>query len=118
MLVNLLANARVHTPAGSTVVTSVRADGDAVTLRVTDDGPGIPPTLRERLFQRVVRGDEARSPGSGSTGLGLAIVDAVVRAHGGRVEVDGTPGATTSTVTLPAAPASARASGVVAAPVS
>ena len=102
VLVNLLANARVHTPPGTTVVTSVHSDGETVRLTVRDDGPGIAVGLRSQLFQRFTRGDAARSPGSGSTGLGLAIVDAVVRAHGGRIEVDGTCGAT-FTVSLPAA---------------
>ena len=102
VLANLLANARVHTPPGSTVVTSVDSDGETVRLVVRDDGPGIPEGLRSQLFQRFTRGDAARSPGSGSTGLGLAIVDAVVRAHGGRIEVDGTRGAT-FIVSLPAA---------------
>ncbi|PFG35171.1 sensor histidine kinase [Sanguibacter antarcticus] len=103
VLVNLLANARVHTPVGTTIVTSVRSDGETVVLTVRDDGPGIPESLRNHLFQRFSRGNAARSPGSGSTGLGLAIVDAVVRAHRGRIDVDGTPGATTFTVTLPVA---------------
>lgn len=102
VLVNLLANARVHTPPGTTVRTSVRADAATVTVTVADDGPGIPGELRPTLFQRFTRGDAARSPGSGSSGLGLAIVDAVVRAHGGRIDVDGTPGATAFTVRLPA----------------
>ncbi|MEE6296115.1 sensor histidine kinase [Georgenia wangjunii] len=105
VLVNLLANARVHTPAGTTVTTTVRRDGDDVVVRVVDDGPGISSDLVPRLFRRFARGDEARAPGSGSSGLGLAIVDAVVGAHGGRIDVDGTPGATTFAVTLPAAPA-------------
>ncbi|HQY34731.1 MAG TPA: HAMP domain-containing sensor histidine kinase [Actinotalea sp.] len=104
VLVNLLSNARVHTPAGTTVVTSVRTDGTTVTVQVRDDGPGIPEELRPRLFQRFTRGDAARSPGAGSTGLGLAIVAAVVAAHGGTITADGTPGATTFTVRLPAAP--------------
>lgn len=104
VLVNLLSNARVHTPPGTTVLTTVRADGDRVTVRVQDDGPGIPEPLRPTLFQRFTRGSTGRSPGTGSTGLGLAIVDAVVRAHGGRIDVDTTPGATAFTVSLPAAP--------------
>lgn len=103
VLVNLLSNARVHTPAGTTVSTRVRVQDGAVQLRVTDDGPGISPELCTQLFQRFTRGDAARSPGAGSTGLGLAIVHAVVTAHGGTIEVDGTPGATAFTVTLPAA---------------
>lgn len=103
VLVNLLSNARVHTPAGTTVVTRVRAEGDSVVVQVRDDGPGIPDALVPRLFQRFARGDEARSPGAGSTGLGLAIVAAVVTAHGGSIDVDPTPGRTTFTVRLPAA---------------
>ena len=104
VLVNLLSNARVHTPPGTTVCTTVRAEGDRVTVRVQDDGPGIPEPLRANLFRRFTRGSAARSPGAGSTGLGLAIVDAVVGAHGGHIEVDNTPGATSFTVSLPAAP--------------
>jgi two-component system OmpR family sensor kinase len=103
VLVNLLSNARVHTPAGTTVSTSVRREGRHVVVRVSDDGPGIAADLVPRLFQRFARGDESRTPGKGSTGLGLAIVDAVVAAHGGSIDVDGTPGATTFTVRLPAA---------------
>lgn len=101
VLVNLLSNARVHTPAGTTVVVSVTADGDDVLLRVADDGPGIPEPLRSRLFERFARGDASRNRAAGSTGLGLAIVHAVVAAHGGAIEVDGTPGRTTFTVRLP-----------------
>jgi two-component system OmpR family sensor kinase len=103
VLVNLLSNARVHTPAGTTVVTRVRREGGTVVVQVRDDGPGIPDTMVARLFQRFARGDEARSPGTGSTGLGLAIVAAVVTAHGGTIDVDPTPGRTTFTVRLPAA---------------
>ncbi|MDO8106543.1 ATP-binding protein [Isoptericola sp. b441] len=103
VLANLLANARVHTPEGTTVVTSVWCRDGEVLVQVRDDGPGIAPDLVPRLFQRFARGDAARSPKDGSTGLGLAIVHAVVTAHGGRIEVDGTPGATTFTVHLPAA---------------
>ncbi len=102
VLANLLTNARVHTPPGTTVTTTVRREGTVVVLRVLDDGPGIPADLVPRLFHRFARGDAARSPGSGSSGLGLAIVDAVVRAHDGRIDVDGEAGATAFTVTLPA----------------
>ncbi|RMI03455.1 sensor histidine kinase [Cellulomonas triticagri] len=103
VLVNLLSNARVHTPPGTTVVVSVALEGPAAVLRVRDDGPGIPEPLRSRLFERFARGDESRNRAAGSTGLGLAIVHAVVTAHGGTIDVDGTPGATTFTVTLPLA---------------
>lgn len=101
VLVNLLSNARVHTPAGTTVVVSLARDEDDVLLRVRDDGPGIAEPLRSRLFERFARGDASRNRAAGSTGLGLAIVHAVVTAHGGTIDVDGTPGGTTFTVRLP-----------------
>ena len=102
VLANLLANARVHTPAGTTVTTSLsRRDGSAI-LTVADDGPGIPETLRPEIFERFARGDSSRSRRGGSTGLGLAIVAAVVKAHGGTIDVASVPGSTEFVVTLPA----------------
>lgn len=102
VLANLLANARVHTPPGTRVDVRVRSVPDGVRVEVHDDGPGVPEALLPVLFQRFSRGDEARSRAGGSTGLGLAIADAVVRAHGGRIEVTSRPGATTFAVWLPA----------------
>ena len=105
VVTNLLANARVHTPDGTSVVAVLERDGDDVVLSVEDDGPGIPPELVGSLFERFVRGDSSRSRRAGSTGLGLAIVQAVVEAHHGDVSVSSEPGATRFTVRLPAAPA-------------
>jgi two-component system OmpR family sensor kinase len=102
VLANLLTNARVHTPAGTTVEVGVRREGDEVVVRVDDDGPGIPPDLLERLFERFARGDASRNHTFGSTGLGLAIANAVVHAHGGTLECASRPGRTVFTVTLPA----------------
>jgi two-component system, OmpR family, sensor kinase len=101
VLANLLANARTHTPPGTSVTTSlVCSDGDAV-LTVADDGPGIPEWLQPEIFERFARGDTSRSRRGGSTGLGLSIVAAVVKAHRGGIEVRSGPGSTVFTVTLP-----------------
>ncbi|RAJ44242.1 two-component system OmpR family sensor kinase [Kitasatospora sp. SolWspMP-SS2h] len=97
VVTNLLANARTHTPDGTTV--TLRLD-PAGRLTVTDDGPGIPADLAPHVFDRFTRGDRARSRRTGSTGLGLAIVRAVVQAHHGTVTLASTPGRTTVTVTL------------------
>ena len=101
VLVNLLANARTHTPPGTRVLTTLRADADTAYLRVVDDGPGIPADLQPRLFERFTRGDAARTRASGSTGLGLSIVAAVVQSHGGSVQVASVPGETRFEVRLP-----------------
>lgn len=99
---NLLANARVHTPAGTHVTVELSAPKDGhVIARVRDDGPGIPEKLRPELFGRFVRGDASRNRATGSTGLGLSIVNAVVQAHHGTVSVASEPGATVFTVQLP-----------------
>ncbi len=84
VLVNLLGNAGVHTPAGTRVTTSVAHDADRAVITVADDGPGIDPDLLPRLFDRFTRGDVARSRTGGSTGLGLSIAAAIVHAHNGR----------------------------------
>lgn len=105
VVTNLLANARVHTPEGTSVVAALERADDEVVLTVEDDGPGIPPELVGSLFERFARGDSSRSRRAGSTGLGLAIVRAVVEAHDGDVAVSSEPGATRFTVRLPAAAA-------------
>jgi two-component system OmpR family sensor kinase len=101
VLANLLANARTHTPAGTTVTVSLGTTADQAVLTVRDDGPGIPPALLPDIFQRFTRADTSRSRAAGSTGLGLSIVDAVVTAHHGEVSVDSRPGHTAFTVRLP-----------------
>jgi two-component system OmpR family sensor kinase len=103
VIANLLTNARVHTPEGTTVTAELGVDGDDAMIVVADDGPGIPDDLQPLLFERFARGDSSRSRHTGSTGLGLAIVQAVVVAHGGSVEVDSEPGSTRFIVRLPLA---------------
>ncbi|MER6474395.1 sensor histidine kinase [Streptomyces collinus] len=102
VLVNLLGNARKHTPPGTTVTARVQRRGPWMCVDVEDNGPGIPPELLPNVFERFARGDSARSRATGSTGLGLAIVQAVATAHGGAVTVDSVPGRTVFTVHLPA----------------
>jgi two-component system OmpR family sensor kinase len=101
VLANLLANARTHTPAGTTVLTTLRStEHNQVVIAVADNGPGIPPDMVPRVFDRFVRAEEARA-GTDGSGLGLAIVAAIISAHGGNLDVESCPGATTFTVTLP-----------------
>ena len=108
VMANLLANARTHTPPGTYVHTEVSVSGPDAVVTITDNGPGIPPEVSNRVFERFARGDESRrrTPGTdagGSTGLGLAIVAAVVAAHHGNVAVSSQPGYTQFTVRLPLA---------------
>ncbi|MEV0908715.1 HAMP domain-containing sensor histidine kinase [Streptomyces hokutonensis] len=102
VLVNLLGNARKHTPPGTTITARVQRRGPWMCVDVEDNGQGIPPDLLPHVFERFARGDSARSRSTGSTGLGLAIVQAVATAHGGAVTVDSVPGRTVFTVHLPA----------------
>ncbi|MCT1619299.1 HAMP domain-containing histidine kinase [Janibacter hoylei] len=103
VLANLLANARNHTPPGTTVRTSLRLDAGSgrALLQVQDNGPGIPDALLPNVFERFTRGDGSRQRASGSTGLGLSIVSAVTRAHGGEVTVESVPGRTVFSLALP-----------------
>ena len=92
---NLLTNARTYTPPGTTVTVRARPG----VIEVHDDGPGFPPEIADRAFERFVRADTARSR-TGGTGLGLALVEAIVTAHGGTVALDTRPGDTTVRVDL------------------
>jgi len=92
VLVNLVENAIRHAPTGSAIEVVVQSAADAVELRVADAGPGVPPELREQIFERFV------TKGEGSTrtnrGLGLAFCKVAVEAHGGQIAIeDGVPGA-------------------------
>jgi two-component system OmpR family sensor kinase len=87
VLANLLANARTHTPPGTTVTTRVRLSALTVEVSVADDGPGIPDELQHRLFDRFTRGDTSRSRSHGSSGLGLAIAHSIAISHGGSLTV-------------------------------
>jgi len=101
---NLAENAARH--AGSRVAFSVAEEGGVVRLWIDDDGPGIPPTDRDRVFERFVRLDAARARDDGGSGLGLAIVAEIVAAHRGTVAIGDSPlGGTRVEVKLPRAEA-------------
>ncbi|MDQ8702058.1 HAMP domain-containing sensor histidine kinase [Streptomyces sp. LHD-70] len=85
VLGNLLDNAQRH--AHSRITVEARAEGTRAVLTVADDGDGVPAEERERIFQRFVRLDDARSRDDGGAGLGLAIARDVVERHGGRLTV-------------------------------
>jgi len=103
-LVNYVANAIKYTPEGGHVVVRVARDGPRVRVEVRDDGPGIPPADRERIFgefERIV--SPGRGPAVRGSGLGLSIVRRVALAHGGRAWVEGKEGqGSTFVLELPA----------------
>ena len=98
---NLVENALAHTPPGTRVSVTLRREGETALLEVADDGPGIAPELRERIFERFVRGAGDRAAETGGTGLGLAIVRAVAAAHGGQVELASVERGTRFVVRIP-----------------
>ncbi len=90
VLTNLIENAARHSPAGGTVRIHVAVSGEVIRVRITDEGPGIAPDQREKVFEAFYRGrEDPERPGSG---LGLAIVRAIVTAHGGLIWVEGSTG--------------------------
>jgi two-component system sensor histidine kinase KdpD len=106
-LLNLLENALRYGPPGTPVVLDALASPNGVTVRVSDEGPGVPLADRDHLFDRPVRA--ACAPGqaaaSGGTGVGLSITRSFVEAHGGRVFVEGSPtGGARFCFEVPAAP--------------
>ncbi|MFD4537746.1 ATP-binding protein [Kitasatospora sp. NPDC058397] len=119
LLTNLLDNADRHAAGAVHVrLAADRARGVAV-LDVEDDGPGIPPADRERVFERFTRLDDARSRDEGGSGLGLPIARDIARHHGGTLAVTPTPSGARLTATLPlAAIPSAPAPGPAVAPAS
>lgn len=91
VLRNLVNNAFEHTSADGSVRVAATAIGHRVRILVDDDGPGIPPGERERVFDRFHRTDLSRDRRGGGSGLGLAIAWAIVTAHQGRIWADASP---------------------------
>ena len=110
ILVNLLTNAHEYSPEGASIEVMARVAGDEVEIAVTDNGPGIPETQLEHIFERFTRGDAGLTQRVGGTGLGLAISKSLVELHGGTIAVESTPGVgSTFSFRLPAASAGSSA---------
>jgi len=92
ILVNLLTNAHEYSPEGASIGVTARVAGDDVEIAVTDDGPGIPETQLQHIFERFVRGDAGLTQRVGGTGLGLAISKSLVEVHGGTLAVESSVG--------------------------
>ena len=103
---NLISNARKVTPSGGRITLGARLEGGAVRFSVTDTGPGIAPEHQAHIFDWFWRASHERA--ERGTGLGLAIAKGIVEAHGGRIDVDSTPGyGANFAFTIPVARASA-----------
>lgn len=106
VVTNLMGNALRYTPEDSPIEISVQVDHrtDRAILEVRDHGDGIPPQIREKIFQRFWRADTSRARETGGSGLGLAIVSSIISAHHGTVDVVETEGGgATFRVALPLA---------------
>jgi two-component system OmpR family sensor kinase len=102
LLLILVDNALLHTPADGTVTVSISQSGDEALIAVSDTGPGIAPEHLPHLFDRFYRVDDARARISGGTGLGLAIAKAIAQSHHGDILVDSVVGkGSTFSVHLP-----------------
>ena len=101
---NLVSNAIKYSPIGGAIALAVSGDGVNVSIRVTDEGAGLLPEDRDRLFGRFQRLSAKPTGGESSTGLGLSIVKRIVDMHGGEITAESPgPGAgATFTITLPA----------------
>jgi two-component system, OmpR family, sensor histidine kinase KdpD len=88
-LVNLLSNAALHTPPGTSIQVAAKIDGETLVLTVADDGPGIPPGSLPHIFDKFYRAPNAPT---GGTGLGLSLVKGFVEAQGGRVTAENQTG--------------------------
>jgi two-component system, OmpR family, sensor kinase len=106
LLANLMRNAVIHTPAGTTIEVGVRRESGLALIEVRDHGPGVPDGASDQLFERFWRTEGGRSRGRAGAGLGLAIVKAIAVAHGGSVRADNVSedegGGAVFQVTLPA----------------
>lgn len=91
VLNNLISNAIRYTPENGTILITAKQQGQWVEVSVHDNGDGIPPEEKERIFEAFYRTERSRGRESGGTGLGLAIAKGLIEAHGGQIEVQSQP---------------------------
>jgi signal transduction histidine kinase len=109
VLLNLTDNAIKYNHPGGTVTMALRNAGEDMEIEVVNTGEGIPPDLQSRIFDRFVRGDEARNKAIDGCGLGLAIVRWIVETHCGTIRITSDPGKITKAlVRLPRMKSKAR----------
>ncbi len=92
VMANLLSNAAKYSPPGGQITIAAQLLDGAVRVSVSDQGPGIPPEFRPRIFERFAQADASSGRSKGGTGLGLSIAKAIVEAHKGRIGFDTTDG--------------------------
>ncbi len=92
VLLNLLDNARRHTPAGGTITIGAKPEEQFLAVWVSDTGTGIDPADLPYIFERFYRADHSRTGATGGSGLGLSIVKAIITAHGGAIHAESQPG--------------------------
>src|SRR5205814_1985894 len=97
----LLENAVKYSEPGNRIELSSRATGSKVVIEVADEGIGVPDEAHSLIFERFARADPARTRSAGGVGLGLAIVDTIVKAHGGRCQVNRRPRGSVFGIHLP-----------------
>ena len=88
VLLNILDNARKHTPEGKSISLEVTQNDREITITISDEGEGIPKEEIPYLFERLYRVEKSRSRESGGTGLGLAIAKEIIESHGGTIEIE------------------------------
>jgi two-component system sensor histidine kinase KdpD len=102
-LTNLLENAVRYTPAGSRIEIAATKAGDQVEIRISDNGPGLPAGMENRVFEKFFQGDRRAPDSRRGVGLGLAICKGIVEAHGGTIVARNRPqGGAEFTIRLPA----------------
>ena len=110
LLRNLIENAASHSPPEGRVSVEWADHGETVEIKISDEGEGVPVSLRERIFEPFVRAGTKGTRRSGGTGLGLGIAREIARSHGGDISLGEQDGGATFVVTLPSAPSSSKGS--------